>query len=115
MEYRADSLGLAGGVTGIFRDLIHERLGLSYAPGQTDQLADRLSPLVVARGLMSFMDYYYVLKYGGDEAEWGRVMDALSVPETYFWREIDQIRAVVNAIIPRLVELAGGRTIRIWS
>jgi len=115
VEYRSDSLGLVGGVTAIFRDLIHERLGLSYTPSQADQIADRLSPLVVARGMTSFMDYYYVLKYGGDETEWGRVMDALSVPETYFWREVDQVRAVVEQIVPRLVEQAGGRAIRIWS
>ena len=30
-------------------------------------------------------------------------MDALSVPETYFWREIDQIRAVVCRVVPELV------------
>ena len=63
MQYRADSLGLSGSVTTIFRDLIHEHLGLMYEPHQFDQVADRLAPLVLARGLGSFMDYYYVLKY----------------------------------------------------
>ena len=112
MEFRAQSLGLAGAVTSIFRDLIHDRLGLSYEPGQFDQVGERLAPLIVARGLGSFMDYYYVLKYSDDPAEWGRVMDALSVPETYFWREIDQVKAIVDHVIP---ELAGrGQPIRIW-
>lgn len=115
MEFRTQSLGLAGGVTSIFRDLIHARLGLSYEASQFDQVADRLAPLVVARGLGSFMDYYYVLKYSDDPAEWGRVMDALAVPETYFWREIDQIRAIVEYVIPELVERGGPRPIRIWS
>jgi chemotaxis protein methyltransferase CheR len=113
MEYRAHTLGLAGGVTSIFRDLIHSRLGLSYEAAQFDQVADRIAPLVVARGLGSFMDYYYVLKYSEDAAEWGRVMDALAVPETYFWREIDQVRAVVEHVIPDLVRR--GRPVRIWS
>lgn len=114
MEYRADSLGLAGSVTGLFRDLIHQRLGLSYSPSQADQIGDRLSPLVVERGLTSFMDYYYLLKYASEAVEWERVMDALSVPETYFWREADQLRAVVNDVLPGLIEQAGGRTIRLW-
>ena len=115
MEFRADSLGLAGSVTTILCELIHERLGLSYQPSQFDQLGDRLAPLVVGRGLGSFMDYYYSLKYADDPAEWGRVIDALSVPETYFWREIDQIRAVVEHIVPGLAARADGRAIRIWS
>ena len=29
-------------------------------------------------------------------------MDALSVPETYFWREIDQIRAIARHVVPAL-------------
>ena len=115
MEFRAESLGLAGSVTTILGDLIHDRLGLSFDASRFDQVADRLAPLVIARGLTSFIDYYYVLKYSEDGAEWGKVMDALAVPETYFWREIDQLRAIATHIIPDLVARAGGAPIRIWS
>ncbi len=115
MQYRAESLGLTGHVTTIFRELVHERLGLFYDATHVDQLADRLAPLVVARGLGSFMDYYYLLKYSNEEAEWGRVMDALSIQETYFWREIDQIRAVVTHVVPRLVDALAGEPLRMWS
>jgi len=115
VEYRSDSLGLVGGVTAIFRDLIHERLGLSYTPSQADQIADRLSPLVVARGMTSFMDYYYVLKYSPGPDDWLKVMDALAVQETYLWREIDQLRAVVDCLVPSLARAARGGPVRIWS
>jgi chemotaxis protein methyltransferase CheR len=115
VQYRADSLGLSGRVTAIFRDLVHERLGLFYEEAQFDQLADRLAPLVVARGMTSFMDYYYLLKYSDDDGEWGRVMDALAVQETYFWRESDQIRAIVDYVVPSLVEELRGDPLKIWS
>jgi chemotaxis protein methyltransferase CheR len=115
MRYRADSLGLTGSVTTILRDLIHEQLGLMYEPHQFDQLADRLAPLVVARGLNSFMDYYYLLKYAAEPDEWLKLMDALAVQETYFWREIDQLRAVVDCVVPQLVTALTGRPLRIWS
>jgi chemotaxis protein methyltransferase CheR len=115
MQFSTESLGIAGHVTTILRELVHERLGLFYEPRQFDQLADRLAPLVVARGLGTFMDYYYLLKYSNDTEEWARVMDALAVQETYFWREIDQIRAVVDHILPRLMDDLNGRPLRIWS
>jgi chemotaxis protein methyltransferase CheR len=115
MHFRAESLGLAGHVTTILRDLVHDRLGLFYELSQFDQLADRLAPLVVTRGLGSFMDYYYLLKYSDDAGEWGRVMDALAVQETYFWREIDQIHAVVDHVVPGLVKELRGRPLQIWS
>ncbi len=115
MQYRADSLGLSGSITAVFCGLIHDHLGLSYEPHQFDQVADRLAPLVLARGVGSFMDYYYVLKYESEQAEWLKVMDALAVSETYFWREIDQLRAVVTCVVPQLVKALNGRPLRIWS
>jgi chemotaxis protein methyltransferase CheR len=115
MQYRVDSLGVSGTVTTLLRDLIHERLGLMYEPHQFDQVADRLAPLVIAHGLSSFMDYYYLLKYSPGAGEWSAVMDALAVQETYFWREIDQIRAVVAHVVPELVDALAGRPLRIWS
>ncbi len=115
MQFRADSLGLSGSVTTILRDLVHDQLGLFYEPTQFDQLADRLAPLVVARGLGSFMDYYYLLKYSADPDEWLKVIDALAVQETYFWREIDQLRALVDCVVPQLVADLRGEPLRIWS
>jgi chemotaxis protein methyltransferase CheR len=113
MQYRVDSLGLSGGVTQVFRDLIHQRLGLYYDATQFDHMADRLAPLIVAKGLGSFMDYYYFLKYADDRDEWSKVMDALAVHETYFWREIDQLRAIVDHVVPELA--ARDQPLKIWS
>jgi len=114
MQYRVDSLGLSGSVTQVFRDLIHQRLGLFYDSHHFDQLADRLAPLVVARGFGSFMDYYYFLKYSEQRDEWTKVIDALAVHETYFWREIDQLRAVVDVVVPDLAR-RGATSLKIWS
>lgn len=101
----------------LLRDLIHERTGLFYADERLNQLVDRLTPLVTDRGFPSFLDYYYLLKYDAEAApgEWRAIFDALAVPETYFWREIDQVRAVVDVVVPRCVAALGGRPLRISS
>src|SRR6185503_13558236 len=86
----------------LLRDLIHERTGLFYENGKSDLLTDKLSPLVIERNFNSFLDYYYLLKYDSDaDREWKRVMDALSVQETFFWREVDQVRAVADFLVPQ--------------
>ncbi len=116
MAFDADSLGIARASTRLLRDLIHERLGLYFDDGRFDQLADRLAPVMVQRGFGSLLDYYYLLKYDAEaDAEWPRVMDALAVNETYFWREIDQIRAVVDVVVPQCLEAAAGQPLQIWS
>jgi chemotaxis protein methyltransferase CheR len=112
----SETLGLPDNAFIILRNLIHERLGLDYAQDKRDLLADKLSPLVIEKGFDSFVDYYYLLKYDpGAEAEWQRVMDVLSVPETYFWREIQQIEAFVNLIVPQLYQANPEQPLRIWS
>ena len=107
MGVNTGSLGVTGGADRLLRDLIHERTGLFFDNGKGDILTDKLSPLVIERGFTSLLDYYYLLKY--DEAaqdEWLSVMNALSVPETYFWREMDQVRALVETVVPKLVRRA---------
>ena len=97
-------------------ELVHERTGLFFDNGRSDLFAERMAPLVVERGFRTFLDLYYLLKYDERAATqgWREVLDALSVPETYFWREIDQIRAVVCRVVPQLVRHSRG-PIRIWS
>jgi chemotaxis protein methyltransferase CheR len=113
---QSGNLGLSPAAVPLLRDLIHERTGLYYDAGRQDTLADRLAPLVVERGFASFLDYYYLLKYDADATdEWPRVMDALAVPETYFWRESDQLRAIVGIVVPELVRAHPGVPVRIWS
>lgn len=114
MPSHAESLGLSSSALPLLADLVHERLGLLYEPHRFDVLADRLAPLILDRGFDSFLDYYYLLKYDESAAaDWPLVMDALSVSETYFWREVDQLRAVVDHLVPALA--AAGDPVRIWS
>jgi len=114
--FRSDALGIPPIGLPVLRELIHDRTGLFFDADRTELLAERIAPLVVERGFRSFLDLYYLLRYDeGLAAEaWRQVLDALSVPETYFWREMDQIRAVACRVVPELVRLGADR-IRIWS
>lgn len=117
MAFLPEDLGISEAGLPLLRDLIHDRTGLSYDEGRYELLSDRLAPLVLARGFRSFLEFYYLLKYDdrSTEGEWRDVMNALSVQETYFWREIDQIRALTCHVLPELVQSRARRPIRIWS
>jgi chemotaxis protein methyltransferase CheR len=100
----------------LLRDLIHERTGISFDDRQLDMLLDKVSSLIVERGFDSVMDYYYLLRYDANQqTEWWRVMDALSVRETYFWREPQQIRALADVFVPNQIATRPGEPILIWS
>jgi chemotaxis protein methyltransferase CheR len=56
------------------------------------------------------------LKYDSSaEVEWRNVLNALSVQETYFWREIDQVKALVQTLVPQWQARNTGSPLRIWS
>ena len=99
----------------LLRDLIASQVGVHYDAERLDVLSDRIVPLAIERGFDSLLDYYYLLKYDTTAGtEWPRVMDALSVQETYFWRESDHFNALARVIVPGLIERQK-RTVRIWS
>jgi chemotaxis protein methyltransferase CheR len=111
----ADALGISDSAFSLLRDLIEQRLGVFYDDGKRDLLADKLSQVVSRHDMQSFLDYYYTLKY--DEAAddfWTELANALAVPETYFWRQPDQIEALAQLLVPAHFE-QHTRTLRIWS
>jgi chemotaxis protein methyltransferase CheR len=116
MVLRSHNLALPEGTTSLIQALINERTGMHFDNGKRDILLDKLSPLVIERGFGSFLDYYYLLKYDpAAPVEWQNVMNALSVQETYLWREIDQIRALVQTLVPEWHARNTNATLRIWS
>jgi chemotaxis protein methyltransferase CheR len=72
-----------------------------------------LAPLARERGCDSFLSYYYILK-DNDAGEWDRAWEALSVQETYFYRETAQIDELVNKIVPQWFQ-KNSHPFRIWS
>ena len=104
------------GAETLLRDLVHERVGLFFDDSKINLFADKLVPLILERGFDSFLDYFYLLKYDADSAdEWHRVVNVLTVQETYFWREMDQIHGLAEEILPQILARNPHRPIRIWS
>ncbi len=103
------------GLPALLRDLIHEHTGIYFDAGRLDIMLEKLGDLVRDRGYRSYMEYYYLLKYEDrQKIEWQKVIEALSVQETYFWREMAQINAVVRTLVPRWFA-QGNTPLRIWS
>lgn len=103
------------GIQPLLRDLIHERTGIFFEDSRFDVLYEKIEPLAVARDCYSLLDFYYLLKYEENGVEdWTRVMDALSVQETYFWREMGQVRYLVDSFVPEWFSKTTA-PLQIWS
>jgi chemotaxis protein methyltransferase CheR len=110
------ALGIADSAFTLLRDLIEQHLGVFYDAGKRDLLVDRISQIISAHGMHSFLDYYYALKYDADaEKYWIELMNQLAVPETYFWRQADHFEALVENVLPEHLAAKRAQTLRIWS
>lgn len=104
----------------LLRDFISGYCGLYFDESSHYFLERRLQNRLAEKQLSSFIDYYYLLLYSPDrEAEMGRVVDVLTTNETYFFREMNQLKAFSEEIIPELTEYkrsrGESRVFRIWS
>jgi chemotaxis protein methyltransferase CheR len=101
-------------VLAIIAGLVEERAGLHYRLSDQDLFADKLLARAQDAGFESLLDYYYFLRYDDrDGVELQRLVEALVVHETYFFREQQSLEvAIDHFVMPALRE---GHRPRIWS
>ena len=99
-----------------FRALIVQRLGLQFDDGKLDLLAQILQQRLEATGGDRGGPYLQALERGASSDELGALAEQLTVGETYFFRNRDQLRACTELCLgERQRALAGRRPLRILS
>ena len=99
----------------MFRELLRSHCGLHFADDLRYLLEKRVARRAEALGLASFSSYHYLLRRGTDgDDELARLIDDVTTNETYFLRERDQLRALVEEILPELGEGSSG-PVNVWS
>ncbi len=89
-----------------FRKVVATHLGLQFDDGKADFLSDVLRLRMQARGEVAPGAYLSALESANDmRAELGALATALTVTETYFMRNADQFRALVDAALPDRVRI----------
>ena len=106
-------LSLSPQVFSILSALVEDRVGLSYTPEDRELFASKVCDHALDAGFDSMLDYYYHLRYDdpGQQA-FATLVEALLVHETFFFRELQPLQAVVERIVAPLV--AAGERPRIW-
>lgn len=89
----------------LFKALIKERCGLLCEGNAEEMLVRALTQRCAAQQLTP-TDYY--VRLISDEAEFQELVNLLTINETYFFREPEQIRLLVDYLAPRLLAAHGG-------
>ncbi|HEY4485452.1 MAG TPA: CheR family methyltransferase [Nitrospiria bacterium] len=100
-----------------FRDLMYEQSGVVLDERAKYFIENRLVHSIRRLQLESFRDYYYYLKYDRrKDEELANMIDLLTIHETYFFREENQLKSFSEELLPEIaVRKQNDRTLRIWS
>lgn len=114
---REETFPLPDDVFILLRDLIRDYCGMYFDEGSKFLFSRRLSKRVSVNHLNDFRDYYRLLLYDKRrEEELTFIVDLLTVNETYFFREMNQLKTLNEEILPELREKNKAvKKIRIWS
>ena len=99
-----------------FTDFFYRKTGIQFGPNKRYFVDRRLQDRIIASGRRTFDRYFDAVRAGSDDVEHQALVNAMTVNETYFYRELYQLECLVNSLLPAIVEKAPrNRAIRIWS
>ena len=97
-------------------DLLREHCGLHFDAETRYVFEKRVMRRVRELELTSFAAYHLLLRNGPQASqELARLVDELTINETYFFRERAQLVALVSEIVPELRGARDDRPVHIWS
>lgn len=91
------------------------RSGLVLTPEKIYLIENRLLPIAKRRNLENLPDFVNALKAGTDKALIDEVTDAMTVNETFFFRDGKPFELFKNKVLPDLIKRrAAQKSIKIW-
>ena len=86
------------------RDYIYEKSGMYFADSKRDFVEVRVKKRVSDNNFQNFKDYYYFLKYNTSDREFKMLMDAVTINETKFFRDIPLLTAFETKVLENVIQ-----------
>jgi chemotaxis protein methyltransferase CheR len=99
-----------------FAEFFYRKTGIHFDEGKRYFVDKRLLDRIEATGADSFRAWFVGLRFEADGRELQQLVNAMTVNETYFFRESYQFDCMVNSMLDEIAtRKAPGSRIRIWS
>jgi chemotaxis protein methyltransferase CheR len=96
--------------------LLHDAAGLSFDESRRDSLGYCIGERMNAIQLADVQSYLDILAGPQGNEERQALLDEVTIPETHFFRNPPQVRALRKYVLPELLrQAATGKRLRIWS
>ena len=99
----------------LLADMIRTRSGIDFTESNRFLLESRVQHRVEELRLESPLAYLHRLRYAGEESEFDHLLDRVTNPETYFFREAEQLAAFSEDLLSEWEQAPPAGPLRIWS
>ena len=96
------------------REIIYAKTGMRFDASKRSYVEKRVFDRMRASREPSVTQYLTRLRFD-PVGELQELINALTVNETYFFREDYQLKCLTNSLLPELIKNSGRRSFRIWS
>ncbi|HEY8805135.1 MAG TPA: protein-glutamate O-methyltransferase CheR [Clostridium sp.] len=99
-----------------FIKLIYKKTGLHYEYNKKYFVQKRIEKRAELLKMEALNDYFMMLKFSDESSEFYRLINDLTVNETYFFRDFPQLRNFAEDVLPLFAkEKENRKKIKIWS
>jgi len=100
------------------RDYIYRKVSIYFDEKKLYYVEKRVEARMRAVNLDSFRAYFAWMRFDTSNRELQELLNALTVNETYFFREYQQLRCFAEEVIPEILQSKNGqhpKRVRLWS
>ena len=98
-----------------FRDYFYQKTGIFFENSKRYFVDKRIVQRIIETEHQSFRGYFTFLRFQASGEELQQVINALTVNETYFYRETCQLETLVEEALDEICALRPRELLRIWS
>jgi len=83
-------------------DVIYRRAGIAIENKRYKILEKKLTSLMEEEGFSDFRSFFHVIRFNKDKELFQKLINTVTVNETYFFRENYQFESLIQEVLPRL-------------
>ena len=112
----ADEETAGSDLTQGLRRLVAARLALDLSRRSPRSIAEIFASQATRHRCQTLPDYQRLLEREKEDGPvWARLIDELTISETYFFRDTGQMELLRQQLLPQLLRDSQGRPLRVWS
>jgi len=99
-----------------FVKLIYMKTGIFFDRNKKYYIQKRVEKRAEALEIETLSEYYHMLKFSNNSSEFEKLINELTINETYFFRDFPQLRNFAEDVLPVVVkEKRNSKKIKVWS